>query len=40
MKELAKRNNIIITNADKGGAVIIMDTENYTKEANQQFTNN
>ena len=31
MKHLAKRNDIITTTADKGGAVVIMDTENYTK---------
>ena len=27
MEELAKRKDIIITNADKGGAVVIMDID-------------
>ena len=34
MEELAKRKDLIITNADKGGAVVIMDTDRYIKEAN------
>ena len=34
MEELAKRKNIIITNADKVGAVVITDVENYINEAN------
>ena len=38
MKHLAKRKDIIITTADKGGAVVIMDTENYIKEANYQLS--
>ena len=33
MKELAKRRDIITTNADKGGAVVIMDKEKYINEA-------
>ena len=33
MKELAKRKDIIITNADKGGAVVILDVEKYINEA-------
>ena len=37
MKELAKRKDIIITNADKGGAVVIMDLEKYIREANRQL---
>ena len=36
MEELAKRKDIIITNADKGGAVVIMDVENYINKANRQ----
>ena len=32
MEELAKRKDLIITNADKGGAVVIMDTDSYAKE--------
>lgn len=38
MEKLAKRNNLIITNADKSGAVVIMDTGSYIKEANQQLS--
>ena len=38
MEELAKRKDLIITNAEKGGAVILMDTGNYIKEANQQLS--
>ena len=37
MEELAKRKDLIITNADKGGALVIMDTYIYIKEANRQF---
>ena len=37
MEELAKRKDIIITNADKGGAVVIMDVEKYINEANRQL---
>ena len=38
MKHFAKRRDIIITTADKGGAVVIMNTENYIKEANRQLS--
>ena len=38
MKELAKRKDIIITNADKGGAVVIMDVEKYINKANRQLS--
>ena len=34
MEELAKRKDIFITNADKGGAVVILDVEKYIKKAN------
>ena len=37
MKHLSKRRDIIIAIADKGGVVVIMDTENYIKEANRQL---
>ena len=39
---LQKRNNIIITKADKGGAVVILDIKDYIDEANRQLndTNN
>ena len=38
MKHLAKRRDIIVTTADKGSAVVILDTENYIKEANPQLS--
>ena len=38
MEELAKRKDIIITNADKGGAVAIMDVEKYINDANRQLS--
>ena len=34
MEELAKRKDIFITNADKGGAAVILDVEKYIKKAN------
>ena len=39
---LQKRNDIIITKADKGGAVVILDIKDYIDEANRQLndTNN
>ena len=33
-----KKMDIIITNADKGGAVVIMDVEKYIKEANHKLS--
>ena len=38
MKHLAKRRPIIITTADKGGAVVIMNIENYIKETIRQIS--
>ena len=38
MEELAKRKDLIITNADNGEAVVIMDTGSYIKEANRQLS--
>ena len=38
MEALSKRNGIIITIADKGGAVVIMDVEKYIKESNRQLS--
>ena len=38
MEELAKRKDIIITNADKGGDVVITDVEKYINEANCQLS--
>ena len=37
MEDLGKRNDIIITKADKGVAVVILDVENYIKEAHRQL---
>ena len=36
LTELQKRDDIIIINADKGGAITILDTDDYIKEANRQ----
>ena len=38
MEELAKRKDLIIINADKGGGVVIMDTDSYIKEASWQLS--
>ena len=38
MEELAKRKDLIITNADKGVAVVITNTDSYIKEANRQWS--
>ena len=38
MEELAKRKYIIINNADKGRAVVIMDVEKYINESNRQLS--
>ena len=38
MKHLYKQRDIIVTTADKGGAVLIMFTEYYIKEANRQLS--
>ena len=37
LKDLSKRDEIIITNANKGGAVVIMDANDYTWEAKRQL---
>ena len=39
LKDLSKRDDIIITNADKGGAVVIMDVNDYIREAKRQLNN-
>ena len=39
MEKLAKRKDIIITNADKGSAVVTIDVEKYINEANRQLSN-
>ena len=36
---MADRNDIIITKADKGGAVVIIDVDDYVKEAEHQLSN-
>ena len=38
IEELAKKKDLILTNADNGGAVVIMDTDSYIKEANRQLS--
>ena len=38
MKELPKRKDLIITNAEKCGVVVIMDTESFIKGANWQLS--
>ena len=39
MKELSEREDIIITKADKGGAVVIADVKDYMKEVERQLNN-
>ena len=39
LQNLCKRNYIIITKADKGGAAIIADVDDYIREANWQLDN-
>ena len=39
MKELSDHTDIIITKADKGGAVVFMDVKNYINEAHRQLNN-
>ena len=38
MEELAKKKDLIITNADTGGTVVIMDTDNHIKKANRKLS--
>ena len=38
MENLAKRKDIIITNANKGSPVVIMDIEKYIKNTNHQLS--
>ena len=37
MKDLTIRDDIIITKADKGGAVVIIDIDGYINKAKQQI---
>ena len=39
LSDLQKRENIIITKADKGGATVIIDVEDYMRETNSQLEN-
>ena len=39
LEYLSKRDDIIITNVDKGGAVVIMDDNDYIREAKRQLNN-
>ena len=39
LEYLSKRDDIIITNADKGGAVVIMDVKDDIREAKRQLNN-
>ena len=39
MKGLSEREDITITKADKGGAVVIADVKGYIKEAERQLNN-
>ena len=39
MQELQSRDDIVITDTDKGGAVAILDVEDYVKEAERQLKN-
>ena len=39
MKELSEREDIIITKADKDGAVVIADVKDYMKEVERQLNN-
>ena len=38
MKDLVKRKDIIITNANNSRAVVIMDVEKYVNKANRQLS--
>ena len=37
LKELSERTDMLITNADKGGAAVILETKDYINEANRQL---
>ena len=36
MHTLTTRTDLVITKADKGGAIVIMDVDDYVAEANRQ----
>ena len=37
LQQLSQRDDIIITKADKGGAVVIIDVDDYIRETNRQL---
>ena len=39
LQNLCKRDDIIITKADKGSVVVIVDVDDYVQEANRQLEN-
>ena len=39
MKELSEQEDIIITKAEKGAAIVIVDVKDYIKEAERQLNN-
>ena len=39
LQQLSQRDDNIITKADKGGAVVIIDVDDYIREANRQLNN-
>ena len=39
MQELQSRNDTVVTDANKRGAVVILDAEDYVKEAERQLNN-
>ena len=39
LRNLSKRDDIIIAKADKRGGVVIVDVDNYVQEANRQLDN-
>ena len=39
MEDLSIRDDIIITKTDKGGALVILDVDDYINEANRQLNN-
>ena len=39
LEDVNVRDDIVITNTDKGGAVVIMDVKNYVEECERQLNN-
>ena len=39
LQQLSQRDDILITKVDKGGAVLIMDVDDYIRDANRQLNN-